>query len=190
MYLFWTIFIIQTIVLIVSAVYYMSTKKWLALFFLIADLVTIPGNYFSKYANFPWTKEIFFFAPVDYAASGYNEGKYYGGWENEYPQGYGRLTYDHFVDGKYYALIGSDGDHKALYYEGGFDHGWRIGQGTVVYEDGYKDVGIFYGKWESGKTVFEGTRWKGDMHYVRIRVVARDAVSADDIYETDYWLTK
>lgn len=190
MQLFWITIIIQIIVLVVSIIYYLFRGNRFALFVLIADLCTITYTYFTEYENFPWTKEIYSFAQVDYSATGYNEGRYYGGWEDEYPQGYGRLTYNHFIDDKFYSIIDMDGAHRAMYYEGEFDHGSRVGYGTVVYEDGYKDEGEFYGKWEPGKIVFEGRRWKDDIYYANLKIVARDAISADDIYETEYGLTE
>lgn len=190
MLLYWMTLVVEVIVLVTAAIVYAKTKQWFALFLLIADPFIIATTYFTEYENLPWTKTIFPFAQVEYSASGYNEGKYYGGWEDEYPQGFGRLTYKHFVDEKFYSIVDSQGTYKAIYYEGEFDHGWRRGQGTVVYQGGYKDVGTFYGKWEPGKTVFEGTRWKDDTHYVRLKIVAKDGISGDDIYETDHWLTK
>jgi hypothetical protein len=66
----------------------------------------------------------------------------------------------------------------------------RVGYGTVVYESGYKDEGEFYGKWETGKIVFEGRRWKDEKYYANLKKVARDAISADDIYETEYRITE
>lgn len=190
MLLYWIILTIQIIILVVSIVVYVNKKQWFALFILIADICSITLTYFTQYEKFPWTKEIYYFAQVDYSATGYNEGRYYGGWEDEYPQGYGRLTYNHFVDDKFYAIIDVDGAHRAIYYEGEFDHGSRVGHGTVVYESGYKDEGEFYGKWEPGKIVFEGRRWKDEKYYANLKIIARDAISADDIYETEYWLTE
>ena len=190
MLLFWITLIVEAVVLVISAIVYAKKKEWFSLFILIADLLVIFCTYFTEYENYPWTKKIFCFAQIEYSANGYNEGNYYGGWENEYPQGFGRLTYKHFVDEKFYAIIDSTGVHKALYYEGELEHGWRVGQGMVLYDGGYKDIGTFYGKWELGKTVFEGVRWKDDKYYVNLKIVAKDAISADDIYETDYWLTE
>ncbi|MCM1221540.1 MAG: hypothetical protein NC548_44385 [Lachnospiraceae bacterium] len=141
---------------------------------------------FSEYESFPWTNKILRFAQVEYSANGYNEGKYYGGWEDEYPQGFGRLTYKHFVNEKFYSIDDSAGKHRAQYYESEFEHGWRVGQGTVVYDASHKDIGTFYGKWEPGKTVFEGTRWKDDKYYAKLTIVATDAIHAEDIYETDH----
>lgn len=89
----------------------------------------------------------------------YNEGWYEGEWSNGQPNGYGKLTYDDFSDGKYYALSFSTSECKALYYEGQFSDGYRYGEGTVGYENGYKDEGTFYGPWQSGKIVFQGKRW-------------------------------
>lgn len=182
--------IIQITILVVSYRKYSKEKNYFALFVLLGDLATIGVTYFSGYENFLWTKEIYFFAPVKYSANGYNEGDYYGGWEDEYPQGYGRITYNHFVDEQYYSINDSDGTHKAIYYEGNFEHGRRMGEGVVVYEDGYKDVGTFYGKWEADKLVFEGTRWKDDKYYAKLKIIAKDTVSGEDIYETDHWMIK
>lgn len=91
--------------------------------------------------------------------SDYNEGWYEGEWSNGQPNGYGKLTYDDFSDGKYYALVSDAFECKAIYYEGWFSDGYRNGEGTVVYENGYKDEGIFYGSWQDGKVVFQGKRW-------------------------------
>lgn len=188
MLLFWIPLIAETLVLVISVIVYAKKKEWLALLLLIADPFVIIAAYFAEYENFPWTKTIFPFAQVEYSANGYNEGDYYGGWEDEYPQGFGRLTYKHFVDEEFYSITDSEGVYKAKYYEGEFEYGWRVGQGTVVYDGGYKDVGTFYGKWEPGKMVFDGTRWKDDRYYVNLKIIARDAINADDVYETDQWL--
>ncbi len=190
MLFFWIALIIEAVVLVVSVIVYSKEKKWFALFLLFADLAAISYTYFSEYENFSWTKTIYRFAQVEYSANGYNEGKYYGGWEDEYPQGFGRLTYKHFVDEQFYSIGDSEGSYRAQYYEGEFEHGWRVGQGIVVYDGGYKDVGVFYGKWEPGKTVFKGTRWKDDELYVNLEIIAQDAIHANNHYETDHWLTK
>ena len=190
MWLFLLMLIIEAAILVTSVVVYTRRRDWFALFVLIADICAIVGTYFSRYEDFPWTTEIYSFAQVKYSATEYNEGNYYGGWEDEYPQGKGRLTYRHFVDNRFYAITDEAGRHKALYYEGEFDKGWRVGQGVMVYDGDYKDVGTFYGKWEAGKLVFEGTRWKDDKYYLPLRIFARDSVSADDRYGTDHWLVK
>lgn len=91
--------------------------------------------------------------------SDYNEGWYVGEWNDGQPNGYGRLTYDDFSDGKYYSLDFETYECKALYYEGQFSDGYRYGEGTVVYENGYKDEGTFYGSWQNDKIVFQGKRW-------------------------------
>lgn len=105
-------------------------------------------------------------------------------------QGKGRLTYHHFVDEQFYSLFDSSGSYRAQYYDGEFDKGWRVGQGTVVYEGGYKDVGTFYGKWKAGKIVFEGQRWKDDKWYVNLTIEATGPITAVDHYETDHWIDK
>ena len=182
MLLYWVTLIVEVIVLVTAAIAYAYDKKWFPLFLLIADPFIIATTYFTEYEHLPWTKTIFSFAQVEYSASGYNEGKYYGGWEDEYPQGFGRLTYTHFVDEEFYSITNSEGTYRAIYYEGEFDHGWRKGQGTVVYEGGYKEEGTFYGKWEPGKTVFEGTRWKDDTYEGKLKIIVRDGINADVIF--------
>ena len=121
-----------------------------------------------------------------YHASDYNEGWYEGEWSNGKPNGYGRLTYDDFDDGKYYSLSGADGrEYKALYYEGYFVDGYRNGKGVIVYEGGYKDEGTFYGQWTAGKTVFDGKRWliSGNTEgYWPLVIVAVSAAAANDNY--------
>ena len=93
---FWLLLTVKIIVLIISILVYADKNHWFALFVLIADICSITITNFSEYENFPWTKEIYSFAQVDYFATGYNKGRYYGEWEDEYPQGYGRLRYNHF----------------------------------------------------------------------------------------------
>ena len=151
-----------------------------------SSLIIAVCSYFSFYSELPWTHYIFSFAPVEYSASGYNEGEYYGGWEVEYPQGYGKLTYKHFVDKKYNAINDDQGVHKALYYEGEFIEGWRHGQGKTVYEDGYIDEGAYYGKWEAGRIVFEGKRYNGNGQYAMLTIEAIDAINGKDIYSTGW----
>ena len=117
-----------------------------------------------------------------YHLTDYIEGWYEGSWSNGHPNGWGRLTYDDFDDGKYFALYFSDKPQsKALYYEGYFSNGTRYGSGTVVYEDGWKDEGIFYGLWEAGKVVFEGKRWHGN-GYWPLTITATSSVSSKEVY--------
>ena len=89
-----------------------------------------------------------------YWKTNYINGWYEGEWNNNNPNGWGKLTYDE--SNKYRYTLG---DNKALYYEGEFLDGLRYGYGTVVYENGYKDEGTFYGWWQDGKIIFEGKRW-------------------------------
>lgn len=90
-----------------------------------------------------------------YWKSNFIKGQYEGDWKNGAPNGRGKLTYDKDETVYRYTL----GDHKALYYEGNFVDGVRSGYGTVVYEDGYKQEGEFFGIWEAGKVVFQGKCW-------------------------------
>lgn len=189
MALFWTGLIVEIIIFLVSTVYYKKRKQWFSLVILVADLLAIVTTYFQKYEEFPWTTYIYRFAQIDYSASGYNEGKYYGGWEDEYPQGKGRLTYNHFIDNKFYSINYEGTAYKAEYYDGEFDKGWRSGQGTVVYEGGFKDEGTFYGEWITGKTVFIGKRWlQNDQYncYAELELVATGSTTANDNYITGW----
>ena len=175
------VFIITIILFLIEAYYYLYKKDKFNFLITIGSLIISGASYFQFYSELPWTHRIFAFAPVYYSASGYNEGEYYGEWEIEYPHGKGKITYKHFVDGKYNAIKDSQGEHKALYYEGYFNKGWREGQGKTVYEDGYIDEGIYYGKWESGKIVFEGQRYYSNGQCRQIRIEAQDSVNGRDI---------
>lgn len=90
-----------------------------------------------------------------YWKTNYINGWYEGEWNNGHPNGWGKLTYDLSDNADHYTLD----NNKALYYEGEFADGLRCGCGTVVYENGYKDEGTFYGCWQDGKVVFKGKRW-------------------------------
>lgn len=117
--------------------------------------------------------------------SDYNEGWYEGEWKNNQPNGNGKLTYDGFSDGKYYSIGTGNHECKALYYEGQFLDGYRYGKGTVVYENGYKDEGTFYGLWQNGKVVFEGKRWLMNNTYNGywpITIIASSPTKADEKY--------
>ncbi len=186
--LFSCIYIIQTVIFIGALIYFLYKKDLSSVLLLVCDLLSIVVVYFQNYEEYPWTKEIYEFATVDYTATGYNEGEYYGGWEDEYPQGFGRLTYRHFIDDKYYSIKYQGEIYRALYYEGEFDHGWRVGQGTVVYEGGFRDEGIFYGKWETGKIVFVGRRWLNDDQYLELEMEAINGVDAKDHYDPQGWI--
>lgn len=115
-----------------------------------------------------------------YWKTNYINGWYEGRWYNNHPNGWGKLTYD--KSNKYHYTIG---DNKAMYYEGGFSDGLRYGYGTVVYENGYKDEGTFYGLWQKGKIVFKGKRWLiNDTYngYWPITITAESSTSADTEY--------
>lgn len=188
MSVFALIFLIQAIILILGFYYYCKHRNIVSVILIVGDLLSLPLNYFSVYSEFPWTSKIYSFAPVEYSASDYNEGKYYGEWEDEYPQGYGRLTYRHFVDGKYYSLIVGENQYKALYYEGYFEKGWREGEGKVVYEGGFYDKGMFYGRWMPGKIVFRGQRWDANGRHMELEIEAINGLEAIDHYTTNYWI--
>lgn len=99
------------------------------------------------------------FMAVEYHKGPYNEGTYYGEWHNGDPNGVGTLIYGFFGDGKYYTITEGGQIYKALSYTGGFDQGYRNGEGTVFYEGDYREEGTFYGQWMAGKKVFSGRRW-------------------------------
>ena len=182
------IYIFQTLIFIWGLFHFLRKKDMSSVLLLVCDLLTIVVVYFQNYEEYPWTKQIYRFAPIDYLANGFNEGEYYGGWEDEYPQGYGRLTYKHFIDEKFYSITYQGVTYLAEYYEGEFDHGWRVGQGTVVYEGGFRDEGIFYGKWEPGKIVFSGKRWLNDDRYIELEIEAINGADAIDHPGTDTWI--
>ncbi len=118
-----------------------------------------------------------------YQGSDWNEGWYEGEWSNDKPNGYGKLTYDDFDDGKFYTLDIDGTSYKALSYEGYFEDGWRAGNGVVIYEGGYREEGVFYGRWSAGKTVFEGKRWKttdDSEGYWPLTMVAISSADSDD----------
>ena len=98
------------------------------------------------------------FAPVECRGSPYNEGYYYGWWDDGMPEGRGHLERDGSGDGKACSINMGDVECRALYYEGQFVRGYRDGEGVVRYEGGYRDEGTFYGVWSEGKAVFRGKR--------------------------------
>lgn len=121
----------------------------------------------------------------------YVEGYYYGEILEGVLNGKGRLVYiksDADDDDKQYTIEYNGGFYEAIYYDGYFKDGWRDGEGTVVYEGGFKDVGEFYGKWEAGKTVFDGIRYMNDEYKADLEIVAVSADSARDNYRTNSWI--
>lgn len=182
------IYIFQTIIFIGALIHSIRKKDLSSILLLVCDLLTIVVVYFQSYEKYPWTKEIYSWATIDYLANGYNEGEYYGGWEDEYPQGYGRLTYRHFIDEEFYKITYQGETYRALYYEGEFDHGRRMGQGVVVYEGGFRDEGEFFGKWEAGKVVFIGRRWQNDDRYYDLEMVAINGFDAKSYPEFGDWI--
>lgn len=124
-----------------------------------------------------------------YKYGNYNEGWYEGEWSNGKPNGKGKLTYDGFDDGKYYSLPVGNVKYKALYYEGNFHDGWRYGTGTVVYEDGWKQEGTFYGLWTAGQKCFEGRVWHKDgVRYMEgYQTVKSNGEEAEWTWKTATW---
>ena len=115
-----------------------------------------------------------------YYANGYNEGIYTGEWANGKPDGQGTLEYeDRNGDGLFYDLRFGTQIYRARSYEGHFKDGYRDGQGTVVYEGGYRMTGTYYGRWQAGKTVFEGSLHYPDGTSLDCRMVCTDGVSAN-----------
>ena len=109
-----------------------------------------------------------------YHASDYNEGWYEGDWSNGSPNGYGKLTYDDFEDGKFYMSYG----YTAVSYEGNFIDGFRSGWGKVVYENGWWEEGQFYGVWQPGKVVFDGKLYSKPDCYRTVKTTATSTVAA------------
>ena len=125
-----------------------------------------------------------------YWGNDYNEGWYEGEWSNGKPNGYGKLTYSDFEDGKYYSLSVGSAEYKALYYEGGLRDGWRYGTGKVVYEDGWREEGTYYGAWTAGHKVFEGKLWHRDgVQYLEGYLTATSNTTSAWTWLTDTWQT-
>lgn len=116
-----------------------------------------------------------------YYGDDYCEGWYEGEWSNGHPNGWGKITYDDFDDGKYYSIGDGTNEYRAQYYEGNFSNGWRVGYGTVVYSGGWKDEGTFYGQWQAGKVVFKGKRWYGNVYWP-LTITASTAILGSDKY--------
>ena len=124
-----------------------------------------------------------------YYGSSYNEGCYTGEMRDGKPNGNGKLEYiDYNGDEKFYTFGMGDKEYRALYYEGGFSDGYRYGEGTVVFEDGWKMEGTFYGAWEAGKKVFEGRVWHKDgVHYLDGYMTATGSATADWTWYIPEW---
>lgn len=147
---------------------------------IVATVASLNPSFFNPLGFVPK------FLPVEYHNGSYNEGLYYGGWYDGAPQGIGTLTYGSFGDGKYYCIHMDGREYKALSYTGGFNQGYREGEGAVTYEGGYRDEGIFYGVWFAGKKVFEGKRWLTTETFHGYRELELYAVSATEAEE--HWL--
>lgn len=190
-WLSWLLVVIEAIIAIALLWAYIMAKNNHGIWGQIGSILGIVVTVISMYHTLPITKYIFPFAPIEYHGSGYNEGYYYGFWNDGMPQGHGHLQYYNFSDGKTYSINLGEHAYRAIYYDGEFDKGYRFGKGTVVYEGGYMDEGTFYGIWSEGKKVFEGKRWLiNDTYncYYEVEVWATGPVTANDIPLTD-WIT-
>ena len=186
-WLSWLLIIIEIIIAIGLLWVFFKERDKHGIWGQVGSLLGIIVTVISMYHTLPVTKYIFSFAPVEYHGSGYNEGFYYGFWNDGMPQGWGHLEYNNFSDGETYSLELDGHQYRAIYYEGAFDKGYRVGEGTVFYEGGYRDEGTFYGIWSEGKKVFEGKRWlTNDTYngYRELEVWATEQINADD-----KWLT-
>lgn len=130
--------------------------------------------------------------PVYYKKSQYIEGLYYGGWSgsrsNGHPEGFGTLTYSGFDDGAFFNIQIDGKTHKAIYYQGYFSNGFRMGQGTVLYEDGWKEEGTYFGAWASGKVVFRGRFWhKNGIHYLDGYLTATSGIGGTWTWDSSSW---
>lgn len=182
-WLSWILTVIQAVIAIVLLRVFLKAKDKHGTLGQIGSILGIIVTIIGMYHTLPVTKLIFPFAPVEYHGSGYNEGFYYGLWNDGMPQGWGHLEYYNFSDGKTYSLNVDNHEYRAIYYEGMFDKGYRVGQGIVLYEGGYKDEGTFYGIWSEGKKVFEGKRWLiNDTYncYYELETWATGPVTAND----------
>ena len=118
------------------------------------------------------------YVSCEYWGSDYNEGWYEGQWKNGRPNGFGKLIYTDFADGKYYSLNYSDGSQAiASFYEGCFVDGARVGSGKVVYDNGWWEEGTYYGTYQPGKVVFEGKLWKENKGYWPTTLTATSSTS-------------
>lgn len=123
-----------------------------------------------------------------YWGSDYNEGWYEGEWSDGKPNGYGKIVYDDFEDGKYYSTSISNVEYKALYYEGYFRDGYRYGAGKVVYEGGWSEEGTYYGAWVAGQKIFEGKFWHKDgVQYREGYLTATSSTRSKWTWLSDTW---
>lgn len=120
-----------------------------------------------------------------YWKTNYINGWYEVEWNNNHPNGWSNLTYDE--SNKYRYTIG---DNKAISYEGEFLDGLRYGYGTVVYENGYKDEGTFYGWWQDGKIIFKGKRWLINDTYNEYWPITITATGTSTSAPPDYGITR
>lgn len=182
-WLSWFLVIIEAVIAIVLLGVFHRAKDRRGVWGQIGSLFGIAVTVIGMYHTLPITKYIPPFAPVEYHGSGFNEGFYYGFWNDGMPQGLGHLKYNNFSDGETYSLEIDGHQYRAIYYEGEFDKGYRVGKGTVYYEGGYRDEGTFYGIWSEGKKVFEGKRWLTNDtydYYYELEVWATGPITADD----------
>lgn len=113
---------------------------------------------------------------------------------NGVPDVEGKLIYCN-EDGTYdytycYANNFDGSDRYAVYYDGAFADGYRYGSGTIKYTDGYYMIGTFYGKWATGKTIFEGKLWHIDKtakKYKTMKSVCTSNYENED-YFSDEWV--
>ena len=179
----WALVAAQAVIAISLLIGYKKLKDKFGVWGQVGTILGIIVTIIGMYHTLPITRYIFSGAPLEYHGSGYNEGYYYGFWNDGMPQGWGHLEYYNFNDGETYTITVDGHPYRALYYEGYFDKGYRMGKGSVVYEGGYKDEGAFYGIWSEGKKVFAGKRWLINDTYnccYELEVWANGPITADD----------
>lgn len=103
-WLSWILTVIQAVIAIVLLRVFLKAKDKHGTLGQIGSILGIIVTIIGMYHTLPVTKLIFPFAPVEYHGSGYNEGFYYGLWNDGMPQGWGHLEYYNFSDGKTYSL--------------------------------------------------------------------------------------
>ena len=102
-WLSWLLIIIEAIIAIGLLWVFFKERDKHGIWGQVGSLLGIIVTVISMYHTLPVTKYIFSFAPVEYHGSGYNEGFYYGFWNDGMPQGWGHLEYNNFSDGETYS---------------------------------------------------------------------------------------
>lgn len=103
-WLSWLLVVAEAGIAIALLVAYKKAKDRHGVWGQIGSILGIIVTVIGMYHTLPITKYIFSFAPIEYHGSGYNEGYYYGFWNDGMPQGHGHLEYYNFSDGETYSV--------------------------------------------------------------------------------------